>query len=161
MKRAGFTMIELIFVIVILGILAAVAVPKLVGVKAQAEEGNIKAFVGTLNRTVGPSKWSASLMDGDDGSIKTGSTYDITTADTEMPKDLLDPAGASMFIDVSYCVASDANATVDDEYVAKATIGDTTYYILCRDGSASQAPKFWYSEVKTSQSLDDTKIKLP
>ena len=35
MKRAGFTMIELIFVIVILGILSAVALPKMVGVADQ------------------------------------------------------------------------------------------------------------------------------
>jgi len=47
-------MIELIFVIVILGILAAVALPKFVGVSEQAQEGKLKAFVGTLNRTVGP-----------------------------------------------------------------------------------------------------------
>jgi prepilin-type N-terminal cleavage/methylation domain-containing protein len=40
MKRAGFTMIELIFVIVILGILGAVAIPKLSAVKDDAQVAN-------------------------------------------------------------------------------------------------------------------------
>ena len=69
MKRAGFTMIELIFVIVILGILAAVALPKFVGVSEQAEQGKVKSFVGTLNRTVGPTLWSKSLAEDHSGKI--------------------------------------------------------------------------------------------
>ena len=43
MKKNGFTMIELVFVIVILGVLAAVAVPRLTQSKADAEAVSVLA----------------------------------------------------------------------------------------------------------------------
>ena len=148
MKRAGFTMIELIFVIVILGILSAVALPKLIGVKNQASEGTVKAFVGTLNRTVAPSKWSQSLMDGKEGSI---TDYNITTADTDFPGDF----NATEGINLGNCAASTATAAT----TAAATTTDGTWKLVCRDGNETTAPKFWYTKDAT-KTFEDNTLKL-
>jgi type II secretory pathway pseudopilin PulG len=47
-RSGGFTLIELVVIIVVLGILAAVAIPKLFDVTAEAEEAAVGAMVSSL-----------------------------------------------------------------------------------------------------------------
>ena len=105
MKRAGFTMIELIFVIVILGILGAVAIPKLSGIKDDAQlananenicvnlKGSILAYSvrhqGSIE-DLNLSKYidlSGSGWKGSDGNAVNGTTSVISTANNLVAED--------------------------------------------------------------------------
>jgi prepilin-type N-terminal cleavage/methylation domain-containing protein len=77
MKRAGFTMIELIFVIVILGILAAVAIPKLAATRSDAEASKIVSDLATCVGDAG----GAYLKNGDFKTI-TSVDGDVMTTDS-------------------------------------------------------------------------------
>jgi len=147
MKKA-FTMIELIFVIVILGILAAVALPKFLGVAQQAHEGNLKAFVGTLNRTVGPTLWSKSISEGENGDISylALDENNITTY-VDLPKEI-------DTVDLSKCDDPDKNKVViqiDEDVTGH------DYVITCKDGNANGSPvfKLWKATNNNALSISD------
>ena len=48
-KSSGFTLIELVIVIIVLGILAATAVPKFINIQDDAKESALKGLSGALN----------------------------------------------------------------------------------------------------------------
>jgi len=49
----GFTLVELVVVVVVLGILAAVAIPKLFSITAEAEKAAVATMIGSLESTLG------------------------------------------------------------------------------------------------------------
>ncbi|MCX8084994.1 MAG: prepilin-type N-terminal cleavage/methylation domain-containing protein, partial [Calditerrivibrio sp.] len=72
--KKGFTLIELVIVIVILGILAAVAVPKFVDLQSDARKSAVKGLAGAIQSAaaIGYAKYQI-------GPVTSGTNYDNVT----------------------------------------------------------------------------------
>ncbi|BCK61349.1 MSHA biogenesis protein MshA [Aeromonas hydrophila] len=64
-KQAGFTLIELVIVIIILGILAVTAAPKFLNLQDDARTSTLKGVAGSLN-SAGAMVYSKSVLKGKD-----------------------------------------------------------------------------------------------
>src|SRR4051812_565986 len=78
--QRGFTLIELVVVIVILGILSAFAVPKFMGLEKQARAAAVQGLAGSLrsSTSLAHSVWVASGSTGANISVD-GTTVTVTT----------------------------------------------------------------------------------
>lgn len=130
MKRAAFTMIELVFVIVILGIMASIAIPKMQSTQKSAEAQKVESFASTLNRTTFPSMYLSAVRSG--GSITSMSVDKYI----DLPSEIIS-------FDISSC-----GDTLTD-------IGDTSIgaKIYCRDGNSTNVPVVSFSSTEVNTTL--------
>ena len=150
MKKA-FSMIELIFVIVIIGILALVVFPKFQNVASQAHISNLKSFVGSLNRTVAPSIWAKSVIT-NDGNVSKQAIMDKTTN----LKQYIDTPKEILKIDITYCNSVDKIKIVA---IGDRGVNGDDYVIGCKGSSSIQPPKFYL--FKSKQNLAEENKTIP
>jgi MSHA pilin protein MshA len=121
-KAAGFTLIELVIVIVILGILAAVAAPRFLNLQGDAYAANVKALKGSIQSamTLGNTK---AILEGEDRTT-TATPVDIDGKDVTFIHGFptADDAGIiSMLQDLNVA----ASGSVDTEDFTAIGGGDT------------------------------------
>jgi len=134
--KNAFTMIELIFIIVILGVLASVAIVKLNATQKSARAEVVESFLGTMNRATLPSMYSKSVRTG-------GSVVGFKVSDY-----LKKPNDVTMVNDlISSTMCKQSNFGL----FATSKIGVKIY---CRDGNGTNSPILSFSNTDVNVTLD-------
>ena len=141
MKRSAFSLIELIFVIIILGIISSVVIVKMGKMADKARFTKLKSFVGTLNRSVGPAIWFDSIRDNRNGSVAFANYQDSLGNYV----DLIPNYTSGPFL---------VNCTSDGNGTFLSYSYEKNYEIHCTDGSSTTSPNFKLYNTNDSLYID-------
>lgn len=116
-QQAGFTLIELVAVIVLLGILAVTALPRFVNLQADARASTLEGLQAAM-QGAGIQIYSKALIDGTDASATGTVVVNVGTVATVLGYPAADPAANLGILDVI-----DYDVAVFDDNAAGADAG--------------------------------------
>lgn len=122
-KQAGFTLIELVMVIVVLGILAAVAIPKFIDLTSNAQTAAINGIAGSLSAANSNNYASCSAL----GNVVTANKCVQMTKCSDVATLLLTPA--MTLGTAGAAVANTYNLLADTAVAANGTVATCTLQI--------------------------------
>ncbi len=137
MKRsAGFTLIELIIVIVILGILAVTAAPKFMNMQGDARAATVNAMKGSIQSAVSMVN-SKAIIQGKDKSTSATDTKSVSAGSATVTVVYGYPtakhAGIGQVLDFGSTATPTANGNIGDWSVTEST----SSYVITPKGMAS------------------------